>query len=326
MKKSVAGVPALKPASCSSYPWWGQLIYSDDHGRTLGATTLMSPDFQMVFPGTGGVVLASTNSLGLIRSSDHGSTWRQSMFTDGTVTAMARMSDGALLAGVGRGWGCAGVSDTSWGVYRSEDEGLTWAKVGILREQMHSLVSIRQGPYLQGPTRRSIVLPMPERAGRLAGLAQGNVNGLAGTADGWVYAAIAGKGLFRSSNEGASWKGASTMYIGEAVGVTTGANNGIVALGSERGAVIRSTDHGETWVAMNKGLEYDQIHCLTCAGPDQYLCAGNAGGYLWDRVLRSGSCCRRDGLPEAYINGFALGPSGYVYAWTYSACSGPPCS
>ena len=240
------------------------------------------------------------------------------MFTDGTVCSMARLSDGALLASVGRGWGCAGVSDTSWGVYRSENEGLTWTKVGILREQMHSLVLHPSGAMFAGTDTAVYRSTDAGKTWMPAGLAQGNVNGLAGTADGWVYAAIAGKGLFRSSNEGVGWKGASTMYIGEALDVMAGANNEIVALGSERGAVIRSTDHGETWVAMNKGLEYDQIHCFTFAGPDKYLCAGSAGGYLWDSILKEWKLLPTSGLPDSYINGFAHGPSGYVYAWMYS--------
>ncbi len=286
----------------------------------------MSPDFQMVFPGTGGVVLASTNSLGLIRSSDHGSTWRQSMFTGGTVSSMARLTDGALIAGVGRGWGCAGVSDTSWGVYRSDDEGLTWVKVGVLREQMRSLAVHPSGTVFAGTDTAVYRSTDAGKSWTLAGLAQGFVNGLAATADGWVYAAIAGKGLFRSSNEGAGWKGASTMYIGEAMAVMAGANNEIVALGSERGAVIRSTDHGETWVAMNKGLEYDQIHCLTYAGPDLYLCAGSAGGYLWDRVLRSGSCCRRAGFRRRTSTASLSGHRGMPTHGQIRACSAPPCS
>jgi hypothetical protein len=287
----------------------------------------------MVFPGTGGVVLASTNNVGLSRSSDHGQTWRQSMFTNGTITAIVRLPDGALVASVGRGWGCAGVSDSSWGVYRSENEGLTWAKVGTLREQMRSLALHPSGALFAGTDTAVYRSADAGRTWTLAGLAIGNVNGLAGTADGWVYAAIAGKGLFRSSNEGAGWKGTSTTYIGEAMAVMAGMNNEIVLLGSEPGAAIRSTDHGETWSDMNAGLGSVYFRCVTFAQPDIYLSATDAGGCIWDRPLGKWTQLPTDGLPESYINGFAHGASGYVYAWTSSGLfrsaerlTGVPCA
>jgi len=237
------------------------------------------------------------------------------MFTNGNVSSMVRMSDGTLVAAVRLGWGCAGVADTSWGIYRSANKGLSWTKLGVVRAETWSL-TLHPGGALFAATDTGVYRSSDGGAAwKRIGLEQGWVNALAVTGDGWLFAATE-KGLFRSSNEGATWAPLSTMYLGQANSVIAGKNGEIVVLGTEQGAVIRSTDRGGTWFDMNKGVVYEYVGYISAGEPEGYLCIAGGKGYVWNAAAAEWAPSPTEGLGQAYMVGMVQAPSGFIYAWT----------
>ncbi|MBI2278650.1 MAG: T9SS type A sorting domain-containing protein [Candidatus Brennerbacteria bacterium] len=93
---------------------WKTVLYRDDHYFNVEALA-MSPKTGSLFAGT-----ADTIGLGVLRSTDDGTTWHQSNsgLGDLHVWALATDNNGTIYAGVERK-----------GLYRSTDDGVTWEKV-----------------------------------------------------------------------------------------------------------------------------------------------------------------------------------------------------
>jgi hypothetical protein len=301
------------------------LIYSDDQCVTVGATSLYSPPLLAVFPQPNGVVLASASWCGLASTTNNGLTWNQSMFTNGVVSAMIRSADGALIAAVERGWGCLDVVDTSWGIYRSANNGLSWTKLGVVRENTFSLALHPSGSMFAvtdtGIYRSSNGGSLWQRIP----LDQGGMHSFAVSSDGWLFAAT-DNGFYRSSNEGNAWLQLSTSSVTWIGTVIAGKNGEIVLRGSDQGSLIRSTDKGNSWLAMNNGVQTEWLQSLNVDQDGVYMCTGEHGGYVWNEPNGKWLHLPSDGLTQEYLNGLSRAPSGYLFAWNYEGlyCSDMP--
>lgn len=170
---------------------------------------------------------------------------------EGDVRALAG-SEGPMYAGT-----------QGDGVFRSEDGGETWRRVGL--------------------------------DGRI-------VKALAVAPDGTVYAGAKPPALFVSGDGGQSWRELESLaamrrwfwwqpaekphtpYV-DAVAVSADA----LLVGIEAGRILRSTDGGETWTRIRRGVARD-CHALVARGPFAYEAAGfgasfsRDGGATWTRA------------------------------------------
>jgi hypothetical protein len=88
-------------------------------------------------------------------------------------------------------------------------------------------------------------------------------------------------GVFRSTNNGASWKAANSGFSFSNVYSLALHGSGLFA-GTDIG-VFLSTDNGTTWAAANPGLATYAVYSLIVDGTS--LCAGTWGGGVFRRPL-----------------------------------------
>jgi hypothetical protein len=261
------------------------------------------------------VMFAGTATSGVLRSSDHGTTW-VAVNTGLTVTAVEELAvrDTILFAAT---WG--------GGVFRSTDYGEHWVpkNAGLTNNIVTALVRCNRGLFAgtwgfsadgvfrstdDGETWTQVV----------NGLTMLDIEHLS-ACDSLIYAST-WNGIFVSSNGGNTWQQPdSTVTYVEVVGVNAGeryagtygsgafrstdfgvhwiqVNNGLtdwdvetfaftawhVFAGTWGGGVCRSTDHGLNWTAINTGFGYNYVGCLLVA--DSFLYAGANDG-VWRRPL-----------------------------------------
>ncbi len=94
------------------------------------------------------------------------------------------------------------------------------------------------------------------------------------------------QGLFRSTDDGASFVKLASALAKEDVEAVAVAPDGRVYAGSFRG-VFASRDAGTTWAEVNEGLTHLDVRALAVGGPPEALrlWAGSAGGGVFSREL-----------------------------------------
>lgn len=223
----------------------GGVLASNDGGASFEASNAGYSQRQVAAlltdakaPGTmyAGVINDKTYG-GVFVSADYGRTWRQqSAGLDGRdVFELAQGADGTVLAG------------TSDGVFRWD--GATWTTANRVEDGAQAPASLQRErrPERRGEDRRG------ERRyeGREAVTAlHGRVTALAAAGGTW-FAATA-QGVFRSTNDGESWRG---PVLGDAkAGVFTGigayvaiATQGNTVYAARQNGILVSTDGGVRW-------------------------------------------------------------------------------
>lgn len=142
----------------------------------------------------------------------------------------------------------------------------------------------------------------------------GVVTAMIETASKTLLAGSFGKGVFRSTDGGATWQG-SVLSTPDVCSLAT-LPNGDVLAGTFGGGVFRSADQGATWVASGQGLEDPEVQALVSvadgpvfAGAQRGLFRSDDGARTWKRV---------DGpIASDNINVLAATPKGVVLAGTW---------
>lgn len=175
----------------------------------------------------------------MLISTDHGNTWNQTGPAFTTVHCFWQ-NDSGLLAG------------TSNGPYRSTDNGKTWVLADTGFENIH-FISIAHSGQKTIAALSDLGIRVSSDNGTTwtrsnTGLSS-SVNKL-GVSEGSVFACT-NDGVFRSTDDGASWNHLHGLPVDEYVSFAAKAP--YIFVSSYAHGVYRSSDHGETWVRPDSG-------------------------------------------------------------------------
>ena len=207
-------------------------------GRSVSASGVIDDPMTYYMGTTGG---------GLWKTEDAGQRWNNisdGFFEMGSVGAVAVSTYNTNIVYVGMGEHAPRGVMTSYGdgVYKSTDAGATWKHLGLEKTQHISRIIIH-------PTNPDIVYV---------------------AAQGQLYGPNKERGIYKSTDGGKSWK--NTLFVNEltgAVELSMDANYpeimyaamwehqrkpNMVVSGGEGSGLYKSTDAGETWTEMTKGL------------------------------------------------------------------------
>jgi photosystem II stability/assembly factor-like uncharacterized protein len=202
------------------------------------STLLVDAKTQAIYAG----VVNDKTYGGVFVSHDEGVTWTQQ--SDGLqgrdVFNLTQSPQGTILAG------------TNAGILRLD--GSNWQPIGkIVKGETKTSYVVKKGKRTK--TEKTVMVP--------AGQIDERIHDLNASGSTW-YAATA-KGIYSSSDQGATWEGGPVLGKPEYRSVVV---SGPVVVASERTALAMSNDEGKTWqpLAMPQGLTWLQAAAVTDSG------------------------------------------------------------
>ena len=270
-------------------------IYRSTNNGTSWTGTYSQSSALSIVKNSGGALFANRGPA-ILQSTDHGMTWtvRTIMYNSvrRSITAIVLNSDDSLFA------------VTQVGVFRSGNGGINWTHLtnGFPDRQGWSLVSDTNGTLFAGSDSCVFVSTNKGNSWIRKELSDGSIKFLASGPDNSVYAAIAGKGIFRSTDTGESWSSISSNLPNEAIlsiaslAVTAAPSSQSVVLVGTNSGLYRSTDSGTTWALSSDGVSSRTVQSLSVFGnyPYSVLAGINGEGIfrfstnskLWIRTFR----------------------------------------
>jgi hypothetical protein len=215
-------------------------------------------------------ILAATHGGGVLRSRDHGRTWRF-VGLSRTVHSFVSTPNGAFLAG------------TENGIFRSVDDGESWIErsIGLTAFRIYCLAVATDGTAYagtwEGPVFRST--DEGDRWRPMAGPRGGNpVHALVALKNGDVLAG-GHAGLSRWNRSSQSWQPIPlpTQRGRSFVRALMQDNAGVIFAGTEGDGVFASFDEGNTWQATNDGLTVNRVFALGLDGAGHVVAGTSAG-------------------------------------------------
>jgi uncharacterized protein (TIGR03437 family) len=190
-------------------------------------------------------IIAGTNGAGIYRSTDNGVTWSEA--NTGLPVGEARDVRSLLASG-----GAIFAGTNGAGIYRSLDNGVTWSQINsgsLNRWSVSSLVKSGETIF----------------AGTGSFVRDGNL--------------ILGSGIFRSSDNGATWGAANIGLPDVSRTVTSLTVSGETVFAALTTGVYQSTDNGATWSRSDTGLPVERVLALAVSGGAIIAGTGGAGIY-----------------------------------------------
>lgn len=242
-----------------------------------------------VYAETTDTVFAGSYGVGLYKSYDHGMNWN----VVGNGFPVASSSLNVFVYAI-KGNGNDIFAGTSEGVYKSSNRGLTWslsntgfppgmwAKCFAFKPGYIFAGTYSEGVYVStnngaswSPTNTGIPdMPFPTGLPHnYPSMEDLNVSGSA-------VIACSVDGLYRSTNNGASWSGSNGGILGNDI-LSIVSNGSVAFAASARNGVYTSTNFGTTWNRSNNGLTSWDINAATVSGSSVFVSAS------YEHVFRS---------------------------------------
>ena len=299
------------------------------------------PRFFALLTTEGGTVLAGTCGRGTSRSADGGRSWTPGGGQgDGVVHDLAAGADGTLWAA------------TADGLFRSDDDGGTWAPAGLGGVTLYGIDTsdgLRVGTLgrgiassgdggrswtfadeLAGVTVYRVLGPLAATEDRgvwrrtsdgwtPAGIDGRSVFALARLGDRNVLAGTRGDGLHSSDDDGATWSPLTSNLPDTVVHTLVVARDGSVVAGTGAGT-HRSRDGGVTWEPFGGGELANRRVFSLALSDDGSVFAGSYDG-VWRVAADGGRVEPVDtGLSPAEAFTVAVAPDGTAFAGTRIGC------
>ena len=260
------------------------LTWEDSGGPAACDVSTMLADESL--PGT---VYAGLATGAVYRSTDRGQTWTAAGTTlkGGSVNALVQDPENAARL----------FAATNAGAYLSGDRGATWKDLQVGGTSGVSILCLAIDPWkpavLFAGTRGRGMFRSTDGGASWSPIVSAS-DATFSFADVYdididpqkpdvLYAAISGLGVARSTDAGISWKRLTPEASPTASPIThvlllrTTGNE--VLYGTAAGAIFRTTDRGDTWTQVRRGLEVDRIFSLESAHkPSETVYAGTMTG------------------------------------------------
>jgi len=298
-QKPTAPVPKSSPQTKPS-PFDYSLILNQLRARNIGPANMGGRVVELAVPENNpSVIYAAVGPSGLWKSADAGITWLPSFDRETTVAvgAVAVSSSHPDIVWVGTGEATARNSVAPGdGVYKSEDGGRSWQKMGLESTRFISrividpanpdIVYVAAQGHLWGPNEergvykttdggknwRKVLYINPDTG--IADLAMDPSNSKVLYAAAWDHRRLPyyfrsggeGSGLYKSTDAGETWKkltnGLPSGVLGRiGIGIARSNPNVVYALiEAKEGGLFKSEDKGETWVRAADKRTYDRIN------------------------------------------------------------------
>lgn len=127
-----------------------------------------------------------------------------------------------------------------------------------------------------------------------------------------IYAGTLGSGVYKSTNNGASWTQLNIDMMNNDVTCLAKLDNAIFA-GTNYG-IFKTEDDGTTWTFLNNGLEAVGIDCMTIINNSIIIATHGAGLYKSENAGLSWSSVGRDSVNGAILSMKAIG--NYIFLGT----------
>jgi photosystem II stability/assembly factor-like uncharacterized protein len=249
-------------------------------------------------------VCASSEEAWVSLSVDGGRTWKRvgPAADDGKkvwARALASSKSGLFLL-------------TNVGVFASHDAGETWkSNVSVSKGTSQDLFGSSGSVLLGG---RSGGMKSLGSGGELA--EKSVVTALLELPSKTLLSATFGKGVFRSDDQGSSWKESSQGIATPDVTALAALSKGDVLAATFGSGVVRSSNQGSAWSASSEGLDDLEVQSLVATGGGRVLAGGLHGLFVSEDEGRSWK--RQEGpLAKDNVNVLATDGAGTVLAGTW---------
>ncbi len=298
--------------------WNGSLMKSTDNGMSwtsCGGDTF----YVTVLAAMGGVLFAGTQSQGVLLSTDDGYTWqtannglsRISIYSLQVIDTVLIASGGDYQTFASRdggaSWTAVGNESFRWpigntarrgstifiatgaGVFRSTDNGFSWATVneGLSKAYVQA-VAVSGSSLLAGTARHGLLRSVDDGASWTeadSGLTDTGIRFLMANGR-TVFAVTEHSGIFRSIDDGLSWTAANDGLTEFTVRMIAQKDSvlfvGTVDSYYQNGSIFRSTNNGASWDAVNRGIGIVWVSDLLAKEDTVFAQAGRYGFFSTD--------------------------------------------
>ncbi|NNE34233.1 MAG: hypothetical protein HKN13_03290, partial [Rhodothermales bacterium] len=206
------------------------------------------------------------------------------------VSAIAVDADGTVYAGTFKE-----------GVFRSENDGHSWTRIGLDLVDVRGLVIEPGGQLLVG-TFGDGVYKSSDRGesweGLNVGLADPRVQALISDGEGAILAGTFGSGVFRL--EGGAWQPSNDGLTDIDVRSLAFGRRGTAYAACRRGGVFASSDSGRTWALLDGGSRLGALRFVFARG-NQVVAAGWVGGIARNYSREGAWTPIANGLPNQKV-------------------------
>jgi len=235
------------------------------------------------------------------------------------ISALAINSDGDIFAG----------ADTSYGVFRSTNTGITWTNTGLREYKTTGMVIKPDGEIFLSTLDHRLhggVFQSTDKGDTWTHLVGDTINnmGYKGPAtsiiiktNGHIFMGTLSDGVYRSTDNGGSWIQINAGLTNfNPISFTLNASEDIF-VGTVGGGIFRSTNDGDIWVKKDSGLTNNQV--LSLCSSNGFIYAGTSGdgvfrsmnnGENWSSINQGLS---GEGL---YIRSLVVNSNGNIFAGT----------
>jgi len=224
---------------------WTPLFDKEDIS-SIGAIAVAPADHNVFYAGTGEAAIRgnTTYGIGVYKSIDAGKTWKNIGLKDsrqiGALVVDPRNADVVLVAALGHAFG----PNQERGIFRTGDGGKTWTKV-LSKDENTGGIDVVFDPH-----NPNIVFASLWQARRQP----------------WFFSSGgAGSGLYRSEDNGVTWKhlegnGLPEGILGKIGVAVSGADSNRVyaIIEAKEGGLFRSDDAGQKWTRVNDDGRFRQ--------------------------------------------------------------------
>lgn len=205
------------------------------------------------------------------------------------------------------------------GVFRSTDQGSTWAAPaqGIPTPEVSALIALPKGDVLAGTFGGGVIRSTDEGAtwaSSSQGLDDLEVQSLVSVGDGRVFAG-AQRGLFRSDDEGRSWKRLNAPLGNDNVGTLAAGAEGTVFAGTWGNGLYRSEDRGASWTLVDVRAAPASITAIS-ERPDGPVFVGLLTGEVFKLTPEDGAWVSYAKMGDSAVQRILVSPDNKLFGST----------